>query len=111
MRYASVDDLAMCGVLALILMEWERVGRHGAFLLIFPVACFAFRKLMVWLSARDRWYIGLIWLAVCAFVADWADLHFMVGAFLAAAVMDSEWFDQKQMDMLRHNVLMIMMPV
>ena len=25
--------------------------------------------------------------------------------------MDSEWFDQKQMDMLRHNVLLIMMPV
>ena len=25
--------------------------------------------------------------------------------------MDSEWFDQKQMDTLRHNVLLIMMPV
>ena len=25
--------------------------------------------------------------------------------------MDSEWFDQKQMDMLRHSVLLIMMPV
>ena len=25
--------------------------------------------------------------------------------------MDSEWFDQKQMDMLRHNVLLIKMPV
>ena len=25
--------------------------------------------------------------------------------------MDSEWFDQKQMDMQRHNVLLIMMPV
>ena len=111
LRYASVDDLAIWGVLALILMDWERVGRQGAFLLIFPVACFAFRKLMVRLSARDRWYVGLIWLAVCAFVADWAGLHFMVGAFLAGAVMDSDWFDQKQMDMLRHNVLLIMMPV
>ncbi len=111
LRYASVDDLAIWGVLALILMDWERVGKQGAFLLMFPVACFAFRKLMVRLSARDRWYVGLIWLAVCAFVADWAGLHFMVGAFLAGAVMDSEWFDQKQMDMLRHNVLLIMMPV
>ena len=65
----------------------------------------------VWLSARDSCHIGLIWLAVCAYLADWAGLHFMVGAFLAAAVMDSEWFDQKQMDMLRHNLLLIMMPV
>ena len=65
----------------------------------------------MWLSERDRCYIGLIWLAMCAYVADWADLNFMVGAFLAAAVMDSEWFDQKQMDMLRRNLLLIMMPV
>ena len=46
LRYASVDDLAIWGVLALILMDWARVGRHGAFLLFFPVACFAFRKIM-----------------------------------------------------------------
>lgn len=46
LRYASVDDLAIGGLPTLILMDWERVGRQGAFLLIFPVACFAFRKLM-----------------------------------------------------------------
>jgi Kef-type K+ transport system membrane component KefB len=38
-------------------------------------------------------------------------LHFMVGAFLAGAVMDGDWFDQKQMDMLRHHVLLVVMPV
>ena len=111
LRYASIDDLAIWGVLALILMDWQRVGRQGAFLLAFAVVCYACRKLMRWLAARDRWYVGLIWLAVCAFGADWAGLHFMVGAFLAGAVLDSEWFDQKQMDMLRHNVLLVMMPV
>ena len=111
LRYASIDDLAIWGVLALILMDWQRVGRQGAFLLAFAVACYACRKLMAWLPERDRWYVGLIWLAVCAFGADWAGLHFMVGAFLAGAVLDSDWFDQKQMDMLRHNVLLVMMPV
>ena len=35
---------------------------------------------------RDRWYVGLIWLAVCGFGADWSGLHYMVGAFLAGAV-------------------------
>ena len=35
----------------------------------------------------------------------------MVGAFLAGAVMDRDWFDQKQMDMLRHHVLLVIMPV
>jgi Kef-type K+ transport system membrane component KefB len=66
---------------------------------------------MVWLPERDRWYVGLIWLAVCAFGADWSGLHFMVGAFLAGAVMDGDWFDQKRMDMLRHHVLLVVMPV
>ena len=111
LRYASLDDVAIWGVLALILMDWPRVGKQGAFLLIFVVLCYAFRKLMVWLPERDRWYVGLIWLALCAFGADWAGLHFMVGAFLAGAIMDSDWFDQKQMDMLRHNVLLVIMPV
>ena len=48
---------------------------------------------------------------MCAFGADWAGLHFMVGAFLAGAVSDSDWFEQKQMDALRHHVLLIIMPV
>jgi len=66
---------------------------------------------MVRLPERDRWYVGLIWLAACAFGADWSGLHFMVGAFLAGAVMDGDWFDQKQMDLLRHHVLLVVMPV
>jgi Kef-type K+ transport system membrane component KefB len=111
LRYASLDDIAIWGVLALVLMDWERVGRQAGFLAAFVVACFLFRRLMVWLSPRDRWYVMPIWLAVCAFGADWSGLHFMVGAFLAGVVMDAEWFDREQMDGLRHNVLLVLMPV
>jgi Kef-type K+ transport system membrane component KefB len=111
LRYASLDDVAIWGVLALILMDWQRVGMQGMFLFAFAVSSYGFRKLMVWLPARDRWYVGLIWLAVCAFGADWSGMHYMVGAFLAGAVMDGDWFDQKQMDMLRHHVLLVVMPV
>ena len=111
LRYASLDDVAIWGVLALILMDWRRMIKQGAFLLLFAVLCYVLRKIMVWLLERDRWYVGLIWLAVCAFGADWAGLHFMVGAFLAGATMDGDWFDQKHMDMLRHNVLLVVMPV
>ncbi len=111
LRYASLDDIAIWGVLALILMDWERVGRQAGFLAAFAVLSYAFRKLMVWLPERDRWYTGLIWLIICAFGADWAGLHYMVGAFLAGAVMDSDWFNQEHMDMLRYHVLLVMMPV
>ncbi len=111
LRYASLDDIAIWGVVALILMDWQRVSMQGAFLLAFAVCSYGFRKLMVQLPERDRWYVGLIWLAVCAFGADWSGLHFMVGAFLAGAVMDGDWFDQKQMDLLRHHVLLVVMPV
>ncbi len=111
LRYASLDDIAIWGVLALILMDWERVGRQASFLAAFAVLSYLFRKLMVWMPERDRWYAGLVWLIVCAFGADWAGLHYMVGAFLAGAVMDSDWFNQEHMDMLRHHVLLVMMPV
>jgi Kef-type K+ transport system membrane component KefB len=35
----------------------------------------------------------------------------MVGAFLAGAVLDGEWFDQERTDQLRHHVLLVLMPV
>ncbi|CAN5915152.1 cation:proton antiporter [soil metagenome] len=111
LRYASVDDIAIWGVLALILMDWQRVGKQVAFLVVFGVASAVYRWLMVRIPERDRWYCSLIWLAACGLGADWSGLHYMVGAFIAGAVMDSHWFDQKQMDWLRHNVLLVLMPV
>jgi Kef-type K+ transport system membrane component KefB len=111
LRYASVDDIAIWGVLALILMDWERVGKQLGFLLAFIVVGFAFRKLMARIPERDRWYCGLIWLAACGLGADWSGLHYMVGAFLAGASMDSHWFKQADMDALRGNVLLVVMPV
>lgn len=111
LRYASIDDVAIWGVLALILMDWERVGRQLAFLVVFAVAGYFFRRLMAHIAERDRWYVALIWLAACAFGADWSGLHFMVGAFLAGAIMEAKWFDQAKMDLLRHHVLLVIMPV
>jgi len=111
LRYASLDDVAIWGVLALILMDWHRIGKQLAFLIGFGLAAWIFRRLMIRLPERDRWYVGPIWLALCGLGADWSGLHFMVGAFLSGAVMDSHWFDQKQMDALRQNVLLLVMPV
>ncbi|RZZ87001.1 cation:proton antiporter [Pseudoxanthomonas winnipegensis] len=111
LRYASLDDIAIWGVLALVLLDWERIGRQVGFLVSFAVACVLFRRLMRAIGERDRWYVMLIWLALCAFGADWSGLHFMVGAFLAGVVIDAHWFDQADMDRLRHNVLLVMMPV
>ena len=111
LRYASLDDIAIWGVLAFILMDWQRVGKQLAFLLAFAIAAALFRRLMVRIPERDRWYAGLIWLAACGLGADWSGLHYMVGAFIAGAVMDSLWFDQKQMDWLRHHVLLVVMPI
>jgi len=111
LRYASLDDIAIWGVLALLLLDWERIGRQVIFLVGFGLASWAFRILMVRIQESDRWYVGLIWLALCGFGADWAGLHFMVGAFLSGAVIDSHWFNQQRMDLLRHNVLLVIMPV
>lgn len=111
LRYASLDDIAIWGVLALILMDWQRIGMQAGFILAFIVVGYAFRQLMPRLKMHDRWYAMLIWLLMCAWGADWAGLHFMVGAFLAGAVMEAEWFDQEKMDMLRSHVLLAFMPV
>ena len=111
LRYASLDDIAIWGVLALILMDWSRIGKQVVFLVGFVVLGWAFRRLMAWLDEKDRWYVALIWLAICGFGADWSGLHYMVGAFLAGAIMDAHWFNQDKLDQLRHHVLLVMMPV
>ena len=111
LRYASLDDIAIWGVLALILMDWTRIGKQVVFLVGFVVLGWAYRRLMDWLQERDRWYVALIWLGLCGLGADWAGLHYMVGAFLAGAIMEARWFNQEKMDMLRSHVLLVMMPV
>ncbi len=111
MRYASLDDIAIWGVLALILLDWARVGRQLAFLAIFVLAAGLVRRLMARVAESDRWAIALIWLALCAFAADWSGLHYMVGAFLAGAVLDVEMFGRVRIDGLRNTILLVLMPV
>ena len=111
LRYASLDDVAIWGVLALILLDWQRIGRQGGFLLGFALAALAMRRLMACIPERDRWYAALIWLAGTGFLADWCGLHFMVGAFLSGLVLDAEWFDRDRMASFRHTVLLTAMPV
>jgi Kef-type K+ transport system membrane component KefB len=111
MRYASIDDIAIWGVLALILLDTERLGRQLFFLVAFSVVTLFFRALMKQVEEPDRWFLGFIWLAACGFAADWAGLHYMVGAFLSGAVMDSSWFDTKKMDLFRNHILIAIMPV
>lgn len=111
LRYASLDDVAIWGVLALILLDWVRVGRQVGFIVVYALASYGIRKLMLSVQERDRWYIAFIWLALCGLAADWAGFHFMVGAFLAGVVIDADWFDQKKMDMMRDHILMTIMPV
>lgn len=111
LRYASLDDIAIWAVLALILLDWDRIGRQALFIVGFVPVAYLFRKLMIRLQEKDRWYALFIWLALCGYSADWCGLHFMVGAFLSGAVLDSEWFNQEDMDKLRHFILLTVMPV
>ncbi|MFA5969768.1 MAG: cation:proton antiporter [Sphingomonas sp.] len=111
LRYASVDDIAIWGVLAMILVDWERIGRQAGFLLGFAGATVIVRWAMKRIPESDRWYLSLIWLAGSGFAADWSGIHFMVGAFLSGAVLDAKWFDRRGMDMFRHYVLLAFMPV
>ncbi|MEX2150081.1 MAG: cation:proton antiporter [Steroidobacteraceae bacterium] len=111
LRYASLDDVAIWSVLAIILMDWDRVGRQTAYMAAFVAASFVFRRLLQRLPGQDRLPMGLIWLAACSFGAEWAGLHFMVGAFLSGVVLDRAWFDRHQLDAIRQTLLIFLMPV
>jgi Kef-type K+ transport system membrane component KefB len=111
LRYASLDDIAIWAVLACILVDWERLGKQLLFVFAFVPAGILMRTLMPRLQLSDRWFVALIWLLSSAALADWAGLHFMVGAFLAGVILDVDWFGQAALDHLRHHVLLTLMPV
>jgi Kef-type K+ transport system membrane component KefB len=111
LRYASMDDVAIWAVLALIMLDWERIGRQLAFMAAFGVLTVLYRRMMARLGENDRWYVSIFWLILCGFGADWSGLHFMVGAFLAGVVTDAEWFGIDKLDAIFKNVLLVFMPV
>ena len=111
LRYASLDDLLIWAVLALILADWERLGRQGIYLMLFAAAALGIRRLLPRVSVSDRWYVGLIWLTASGLGADWCGLHFMVGAFLAGVVIERDWFGEAELATARHHVLLLLMPV
>ena len=109
LRYSSLDDIAIWAMLALILLDWGRVGRQAGFFLLMVPVVMAVRWLMVRIPDRDRWFAALIWLAVCGLAADWAGLHYVVGAFVAGAVLEARWF--RHVDEFRNTILLTLMPV
>jgi Kef-type K+ transport system membrane component KefB len=111
LRYASFDDVAIWGVLALILVDWHRAGRQALFLAGFALAAWIMRRIIARVPENDRWAIALVWLAATGFAADWSGLHFMVGAFLAGAVLDGRVFAIERRDTLRQVLLLALMPV
>lgn len=111
LRYASVDDVAIWGVLGFILMDWTRLGRQALFLAGFFAVSLLYRRLVLRLVESDRWYISLVWLAAVGFAADWCGMHFMVGAFMAGLVMDASWFNRRELEAARRLVLLTGMPI
>lgn len=111
LRYASLDDVAIWAVLALILLDWDRMVRQVGFTLIFLTLAPLVRRLIPRLAPRDRWPVALVWLLAASLTSDWAGLHYMVGAFLAGAVLEPRWFDSAKVDAMREVVLVVLMPV
>jgi Kef-type K+ transport system membrane component KefB len=111
LRYASLDDIAIWIVLALILVDGERLVHQLGFLAAFAVLAPLVRRGLRAVSESDRWALGLMWLLACALGSDASGLHFMVGAFLAGVIIDRQWFQEERFDLVRNTVLIFLMPV
>ena len=111
LRYASLDDIAIWIVLALILVDAERLLHQLGFLLGYAVLAKPVRRGLRALGELDRWALGLMWLLLCALGSHAAGLHFMVGAFLAGVIIDRHWFAEERFDLVRNTVLLFLMPV
>jgi Kef-type K+ transport system membrane component KefB len=111
LTYASLDDIFIWVVLGIIIMDWDRSLRQLIFLPIFALAAYGLNALVKTLkNKQDIWYITIVWTIAVALAADWSGLHYIVGGFMAGAVMKKEWFEEKQLEVFKNTVLILMMP-
>jgi Kef-type K+ transport system membrane component KefB len=111
-RYASLDDIVIWTVLAIILLDWERIVRQGIFIVTYAASAILLRRVFNKMKDhRDKWALAISWMVLIAFISDWSGLHYMVGGFLAGAVIDKEWFKEEELKSFRNNVLVLIMPV
>lgn len=111
LRYASMGDIVIWVLLAVILLDWARLSNQLLMISFFVISVPVIKKLFGLFPQSDRWYLALIWLIVCGLIADWGGLHFMVGAFLAGMVIDKSNFDETDLEKVRSTVLVMLMPV
>ncbi len=111
LSYASLDDVAIWAVLAVILMDGEKLMKQLGFVLVFLTLSVPVRRLILRCAMDDRWAVALVWMLLMALGADWSGLHFMVGAFLAGAVIDRHWLGEDRVETFRKHILLILMPI
>lgn len=111
LSYSSLDDIAIWVILAAILMDWSTLMTQFLFLSGFIVVSIFVRCIISRTPAEERLYVGLIWLSLSAVTAEWAGLNSMIGAFLAGVILDANWFERKQMRLIREFVLIFLMPI
>ena len=111
LRYASFDDIAIWTVFALILLEWDKVLKQMSFLLLYVLIGFAIRKFSNLIKQQDRLPFFLMWIALCALVADWCGLHYIVGGFLAGLIINEDWLGEETVVQFRKYVLLLIMPI
>src|SRR5690554_2839301 len=95
LRYASLDDIAIWGVLALILLDWDRVGRQGMFLVGFAAAAYLYRKLMTSIPEITGGYRCIIGWEVVGLEGDGRGWNYWLAAFLAVPVTVGDGFTRR----------------
>ena len=54
LRYASLDDIAIWGVLAIILMDWQRLEYQAVFLVMYASVSYALRKIHPYQAQNNK---------------------------------------------------------
>lgn len=111
LRYASFDDVAIWTVFAIIMLEWDKVARQAVFIAMYALVSVLIRRYTRLLQPSDRLPMFLGWVILCALVADWSGLHYIVGGFLAGLVIDEDWIGEETLSNLRKYVLLLIMPI
>jgi Kef-type K+ transport system membrane component KefB len=111
LRYASLDDLYIWVILAIILLKVDILLMQLLFIVWFAICSILIRKLLAWFSATDRLFVAIIWLYGVSFFSEYCGVGYILGAFLAWVVLDKHLFVENQVEQIRKLSLLILMPI
>lgn len=109
-QYASLDDIIMWTIFAVIMLDKNTILNQFIFLFSYPFISLFLNKYMKFIPIHERLFVLSTWTFLSSFYSDVMGFHYIVGAFLSGLSLNKSLFDQAEVKIFRKFVFIFLLP-